>query len=136
MRKFLFTLAFALMAMVTFAQDEHMTFKGIPMQGPLNTFVQKLKDKGFILVESKKEGAILNGKFASYNDCLVFVYTENGNVSHVGVMFPEQKTWSEITTMYYSLKEMLTEKYGTPKTLERFSDGEPGSDYLRFHTER
>ena len=133
MRKFLFTLAFALMAMVTFAQGEHMTFKGIPMQGPLNTFVQKLKDKGFILVESTKESAILNGKFATYDNCYVYVYTEKNNVSSVAVMFPEQKTWNAITNRYYSLKEMLTEKYGTPKTLERFSDMEPGSDVLRFY---
>lgn len=132
MRKLLFTLAFALMAMVTFAQGDHMTFKGIPMQGPLNAFVQKLKGKGFTPMETTTENAILKGKFATYDDCLVFVYTENGNVSSVAVMFPEQETWSTITAKYYSLKDILTEKYGTPETVERFSDGDPGSDYFRF----
>ena len=133
MRKFLFTLAFALMVMVTFAQDEHMTFKGIPLQGSLNAFVQKLKGKGFTPMETTTEDATLIGKFASYDDCFVFVYAEKGNVSSVMVMFPEQKTWNAITNRYYSLVGMLTEKYGTPETVERFSDGEPGSDYLRFH---
>lgn len=134
MRKFLFTLAFALMAMVTFAQDEHMTFKGIPMQGPLNDFVQKLKGKGFTLMESTKETAVLNGKFATYDNCYVCVYTEKNNVSSVAVMFPEQETWNAITRRYYNLKEMLTEKYGAPvATIERFSDREPVSDVMRFY---
>lgn len=133
MRKMLFTLAFAFMAMVTFAQGDHMTFKGIPMQGPLNAFVQKLKGKGYTLVKTEQGAAALKGKFATYNDCLVIVYAEKGNVSSVAVMFPEQRTWNSITNRYYSLVDMLTEKYGTPETIEEFSDREPGDDYLRFH---
>ncbi|MEE3483941.1 MAG: hypothetical protein VZQ98_06430 [Bacteroidales bacterium] len=133
MRKLLSTFIFALMTMVTFAQGEHMTFKGIPLQGPLNTFIQKLKDKGFTHMEQTKDGALLKGKFATYNDCLVFVYTEKSNVSSVVVLFPEQETWNAITNRYYTLKEMLTEKYGMPETIERFSDEEPISDFLRFY---
>lgn len=134
MRKLLFTFIFAIMAITAFAQGEHMTFKGIPMQGPLNDFVQKLKGKGFTLMESTKETAVLNGKFATYDNCYVYVYTEKNNVSSVAVMFPEQETWNAITRRYYNLKEMLTEKYGAPvATIERFSDREPGSDFLRFH---
>lgn len=133
MRKLLFTLAFALMAMVTFAQGDHMTFKGIPMQGPLNAFVQKLKGKGFTLMNTKNEGAALKGKFATYDDCVILVDTEKGNVSSVGVVFPEQDTWGAIITRYYSLKDMLTEKYGTPISVEVFSNGDPGSDFSRFH---
>ncbi len=34
---------------------------------------------------------------------------------------------------YYTLKEMLTEKYGTPECIEEFSDREPSSDFLKFH---
>lgn len=29
------------------AQSEHMKFKGIPMEGSLNSFVDKLKSKGY-----------------------------------------------------------------------------------------
>lgn len=32
-----------------------------------------------------------------------------------------------------TLKEMLTEKYGTPECIEEFSDREPSSDFLKFH---
>jgi hypothetical protein len=124
---------FAVIAMVVFAQGEHMTFKGIPMQGPLNTFVQKLKGKGYTHVKTTKEGALLSGKFATYDDCQVFVYAEENNVFSVAVKFPEEETWNAITNRYYSLKDMLTEKYGTPESIERFSDRDPGSDFLRFH---
>ena len=34
---------------------------------------------------------------------------------------------------YYTLKDMLTEKYGTPECVEQFSDREPSSDFLKFH---
>lgn len=133
MRKLLLTLVFVLMAMIAFAQGEHMTFKGIPMQGTLNAFVQKLKGKGFTYMEASKDGALLRGKFATYDDCLVCVYTEKNNVSSVAVVFPGEETWNAITGSYYSLKGMLTEKYGTPETVEMFSNGDPGSDFLRFY---
>lgn len=133
MRKLLFTFAFALMAMATFAQGDHMTFKGIPMQGPLNAFVQKLKSKGFTLVKTEQGAAALKGKFATFNDCLVLVHAEKNNVSSVAVLLPVQKTWNGITNRYYTLVDMLTEKYGTPETIEEFSDRDPGDDFSRFH---
>ena len=32
------------------AQTNHMKFKGIPIDGTLNSFVQKLKDKGYTFI--------------------------------------------------------------------------------------
>lgn len=132
MRKLLFTFVFAIMAMTTFAQGDHMTFKGIPMQGPLNAFVQKLKGKGFTYVETYRGYAFLKGKFASYDNCRVMVGPENNNVSFVRVEFPDEwRGWKSLASTYYSLKNILTEKYGTPKTIERFSNGDPGDDISR-----
>lgn len=82
MRKLLFTFVFAVMTMVTFAQGEHMTFKGIPIQGPLNTFIQKLKDKGFYKSEFKtKNGSIiLTMKKVDYRTASVIIkYNDNIN---------------------------------------------------------
>lgn len=119
--------------MAAFAQEEHMTFMGIPMNGPVNSFVQKLQKKGMTHFD-KREGTIgLKGRFATYNDCTIIVYENKGNVSSVAVMFPEQNSWNSVTNRYYSLQSMLVEKYGTPKTIEYFSNGDPGYDYLRIN---
>ena len=89
------------------AQTNHMKFKGIPIEGTLNSFVQKLKDKGYTFIGQQDGMAILKGEFAASKGC--------------------------ITKSYYTLKDMLTEKYGNPECIEEFSDREPSSDFLKFH---
>lgn len=43
------------------AQTNHMKFKGIPIEGTLNSFVQKLKDKGYTFIGQQNGMAILKG---------------------------------------------------------------------------
>ena len=48
MKRNLFLLLFAIVTLSTFAQttSEHLTFKGVPIDGTLTEFVSKLKQKG------------------------------------------------------------------------------------------
>ena len=48
MKRNLFLLLFAIATLSTFAQttSEHLTFKGVPIDGTLTEFVSKLKQKG------------------------------------------------------------------------------------------
>lgn len=121
---------------LAFSQNKHMTFKGIPMEGTLNNFVQKLKAKGFLYKGTTDGVALLTGEFATMKGCAIFVnrFSEKDQVNAVIVAFPEAKTWNEITTDYYHLAELLTEKYGEPVTEERFLNYEPSDPYLKFHT--
>lgn len=126
--KFL-TLIFALTTMLTFAQtSEHLSFKGVPIDGTLDEYVSKMKQKGFTHIGTEDGTAILNGDFAGYKDCYVGVSTLNQKdlVHKIAVIFPERETWSTLSGNYFDLKKMLTEKYGKPSdVVEKFE----GSSY-------
>ena len=134
MRKILLSMLLSV-CMICSAQTNHMKFKGIPMEGTLNSFVQKLKAKGYTYLGQEDGVAILKGEFATIKGCTVFVnrFSDRDQVNMVGVVFPEERTWNAITTSYYLLKDMLTEKYGKPDCVEEFSKRDPQNDILRFN---
>ena len=135
--KRIITLGLAMMiAFALSAQTGHLTFKGVPIDGTLNEFVGKLKQKGFTQIGKEQGVAILEGDFAAFKGCTVAVYEhESGLVNRVGVMFPERDTWSLLYNDYSKLKEMLTQKYGKPseETEEFQSYSAPRDDNSRMH---
>lgn len=135
MKHILLTAFFCFTFSICAAQTNHMKFKGIPMEGTLNSFVQKLKDKGFTYIGAQDGMAILKGEFAATKGCTIGVarFEDRDQVNLVAVIFPEEDSWTDITQSYFGLKEMLTEKYGEPESVETFSDHEPSSDLLKFY---
>ncbi|HET7002179.1 MAG TPA: hypothetical protein VFI33_12745, partial [Puia sp.] len=103
---------------ITSESSKHLSFKGVPIDGTLNDYVSKMKDSGFDPVKTEDRAALLKGDFASYKNCIVGVTTlkQKDLVNKITVKFPDCDTWSSLTTNYFNLKEMLTEKYG------KFSD--------------
>lgn len=125
-------------AMLTFAQStEHLSFKGVPIDGTLNEYVTKMKQNGFLLLSTEDEIAILSGDFAGYKDCKVGVTTlkQKDLVYKIVVLFPNQETWSTLSGNYFNLKQMLTDKYGTPSdVLEKFDTfSHQMDDYSKMH---
>lgn len=122
-----------------FSQDKsnHMTFKGVPIDGPLSEYVNEMKRSGFNQVETKEGVAILQGDFAGYKDCLIGVVTldQKDLVHKITVIFPDKDTWSNLSSNYFNLKELLTEKYGEPsEVVEKFDTrSEPDDDNSRMH---
>ena len=49
MKHFLLTILLTFIVGVCSAQTEHMKFKGVPMEGTLQTFTSKLKAKGWCI---------------------------------------------------------------------------------------
>lgn len=124
-----------MIAIAVSAQTGHLTFKGVPIDGTLNEFVGKLKQKGLAQIRKEKGFAILEGDFAAFKGCTVAVYEhESGFVNRVGVMLPERDTWSLLYNDYSRLKEMLTQKYGKPSDeIEEFqSHSAPTDDNSRM----
>jgi hypothetical protein len=118
MKKLILTLML-LAGLTATAQTGHMTFKGIPIDGSLNTVVNKLKQKGFTMMHSKNGTAMLQGDFASFKNCTVGVFEhESGIVNRIAVMFPDKDTWTLLYSDYVKLKNLLTEKYGEPTSVE------------------
>jgi len=140
MKKILISLFFVFAATISFAQtqsSDHLTFKGVPIDGTLSEYVSKMKQNGFTLVGTENGIAMLRGDFAGFKDCIVGVATlkQKDLVSKITVIFPERDTWSSLSGNYFSLKEMLTEKYGEPsKSVEEFQTySEPRDDGDRMH---
>ena len=117
-RQVVFTLMM-FFSVAIFAQEGHLTFKGIPINGNLNSFVTKLKQKGFSVVHSENGTSMLSGDFAAVKGCTVIVSEhESGVVNRVAVMFPDKENWSMLYNEYSNLKDMLTQKYGEPASVE------------------
>lgn len=138
MKTFFLTLTFVLTTILTFAQtSEHLSFKGVPIDGTLNDYVSQMRQNGFTHLGTEDGTAILNGDFAGYKDCHVGVSTlkQKDLVYKIGVLFPEKDTWSRLSTNYFDLKEMLTEKYGKPSDVVEKFDGysQPKDDNSRMY---
>jgi hypothetical protein len=140
MKKRLFTLIIVCLSMISWAQNtpvEHLTFKGVPIDGTLNEFVLKMKQNGFTLVKTENGTAFLTGDFAGYKDCYVGVSTlkQKNLVSKIGVIFQECTEWSTLSNKYFALKDLLTQKYGEPtECIEKFETSlEPKNDNDKFY---
>ncbi|MEQ1796896.1 MAG: hypothetical protein ABL872_03025 [Lacibacter sp.] len=128
MKTIFFTLLFTLNVTATFAQmqsdsSKHLTFKGVPIDGTLNEYVSKMKKSGFIQMKTEDGVAFLKGDFAAYKNCTLGVSTlkQKNLVSKIAVTFPDCDTWSALSSNYFNLKEMLTDKYGEPsECIEKF----------------
>ena len=119
MKNLLMTLALVLSTMQLVAQtadNQHLMFKGVPIDGTLSEYVEKMKLNGFVVTVSEPGTSLLQGDFAGYKDCLVGVVTmkQKDLVSRIKVMFTERDDWSSLYSNYVNLKDMLTQKYGQP----------------------
>lgn len=104
----------------------HLTFKGIPIDGLLSEFVSKLEKSGFTKFGVEDGVQVLKGDFASFKNCLIGVTTLKNKdlVYRIGVIFPDADTWSSLSSDYFKLKELLTEKYGNPTEVEEDFQGD------------
>lgn len=139
MKNFVLTLTVILTALTSFAQTEspHLSFKGVPIDGTLNEYVQKMKQKGFDYLGTENGIAVLAGDFAAYKGCSIGVSTlkQKDLVSKITVIFPSCDTWSSLANNYFFLKDMLKEKYGKPdEVIEKFQGySEPKDDDKKMY---
>lgn len=123
-------LACLMFAGTVFAQ-QHLSFKGVPIDGTLKSYTDAMIKAGFHYEGTQDGMSLLSGDFAGFKNCYVGVYTlKNVDVvSHIAVIFPERDTWPLLSRDYEQLKEMLTEKYGTPtESVEKFTGYAKNSD--------
>ncbi len=119
MKKSIFTLMILLFIGSICNAQEHLTFKGIPIDGKLNEFVSKLQNEGYVLNFTNDEGnaCILEGAFAGFANCKIFVLSTPYShiVWKVAVKLPEQNSWYSLKSRYNDFKNSLTQKYGDPE---------------------
>lgn len=121
MKKHLLSLVVLILSISAFAQEEsqHLTFKGVPIDGTLKQFVAQMNQNGFVGQARENGFAYLKGDFAGYKGCFVQVSTlrSHDSVSSIEVQFPEIG-WSAAEACYSRLKGMLTTKYGEPSSIK------------------
>lgn len=90
MRKLTALFAFMVIALTSYAQSssEHLSFKGIPIEGSMSEFCQKLKAKGFTSIGSENNLALFMGDFTGRNATIGVTATDDGkSVFAVDVLF-------------------------------------------------
>ncbi|MBP5527042.1 MAG: hypothetical protein J6X79_01160 [Bacteroidales bacterium] len=112
---------------IAFAQENptHLDFKGIPIDGNLESYTSQLNQLGFTTTKVTDDAAMMKGSFAG-EDVEVAVYTTSRSktVYMVVVAFPEQTSWYSIKSDFKKLENNLQVKYGKP-TLQRKSFSSP-----------
>lgn len=123
MKRFIFLFVFMIASTVMMSQ-EHLEFKGIPMDGPVSSFVSKLKTKGFTEVYNSGFNYVLKGEFTGKSATLfVLGSRKTGIVWKVGVNFEKETSWYTIKSLYNKYVNLFKEKYGSPtEHFEFFSD--------------
>lgn len=138
MKKIYITIIFSLLALSNIAQNtnEHMLFKGIPINGTLESFIEKMQEKDFTLINKNNSSAMMEGTFAGYNDCKIFINPSiiTKQITNILVIFPPNRTWTFTNYTYEHLKQMLTKKYGEPSLCnEKFlTNTQPTNDEEKF----
>lgn len=120
-------------------EGEHLKFMGISMNLNVNTFVEKLKQKGFKYEDKTDDAIVLKGSFAGYSNCKIYVMPNNENKARIiGVSFDYADSWQVLYANYLDIKTMLMQKYGTPiKEIEEWTGYlEPKDDNSRMHEVR
>lgn len=135
MKQLFLTIMLTLLVGVCPAQTEHMKFKGIPMEGTLQSFTNKLKAKGYEPVTIKDGISLLLGEFGGYKNCTICAIADkSGMICKVSVFFPDMDKWGDLEGCYLNYKSMLSEKYGEPTTcVEEFQDEYADDDFRKLH---
>lgn len=128
MKRILIVLLFVFSCIGAMAQNtnEHLKFMGIPINGTLESFTQKLVAKGMKRQQGRDNTGLFRGTFAGEGDCKVYVnrIPSRNIVYRIVVCLPSRKMWEWLESDYKQFKQMLTSKYGEPKFCsESFKEG-------------
>ena len=113
MKKVLF-LFISLMVCVCGYSQKHMKFQGIEIDGTKKDFVDQLVKKGYRYEGPSDNIEILSGTFTSKKAKVGVLANSAGNVIAVTVSLPEYKEWKTLLNEYNYYKDLYTQKYGMP----------------------
>ena len=131
MKKLLLSLLIGFTAITCFAQ-EHLTFKGIPIDGSLSKFAGELRLKGFKYSGETQGYPFFKGSFAGMKDCLVIVLYDDNGVYEVLASSNGYSSWDVVKAQYNKLKEALGDKYYVINCIEEFEDPYSEGDGMEY----
>lgn len=114
MKKIIFSLVLVFTTISLFAQ-EPLSFKGIPIEGSMSDFCQKIRTKGFTPVDNDNNITIFTGEFTGRNATVGVTASDDGkNVFAVVVLFDPSDEWNTLVNTYDYYKTLYTRKYNSP----------------------
>ena len=109
------TILTVLFATISMMAQEHLLFKGIPIEGSMTEFCQKLKAKGFTSIGQENNITLFTGDFTGREATVGVTATDDGkNVFAVVVLFNPSGEWNTLVNTYDYYKDLYTRKYGKP----------------------
>lgn len=122
MKKILFLLS--MLPMMCFAQ-EHIDFKGIPLEGDLDSYVSKMKEAGYNFIKIVDgDIALMEGKFTG-KDAQIYISAtpKTKTVCRVFVFLEKHTSWTSLKNEYFKYKDLYKQKYGEDsESFEFFKD--------------
>ena len=121
MKKILMLSLMLLLNIAIYSQT-HMDFRGVPIDGPLNSFITKMKGLGYSLVEESGDIVSMKGQFTGQDvELYITASPKTKTVCRVTIYFPERESWDSLERQYKEYKELFIKKYGTNyKSFEYF----------------
>ena len=96
--------------------QSHMLFKGIPIDGPISSFVGKLEQKGYTMVKKYDDGYIMKGIFTGKDAYIYILNTPKTKTvwKVVASIVQDNPTWDSLKKTYLEYKQNFINKYGEP----------------------
>lgn len=108
------------------SKSEHLSFMGIPLDGKVAPFIEKLKAKGLTHLGNIGEGvdALEGTHLGDTNSRILVHYTpKTKQVYAVTALMHKHSRWADVEAQYKALKDSLRKEYGEPtESVERFND--------------
>ena len=123
----LFALCFAVS---TYGQEEHLKFMGIPLNGTINSFQNKLVAKGFkpdtyFNNDPSHISRCYTGKFAGYEASVYVYYIPTSKIVYraKACIMNESREFTE--NVYETMEDLIKRKYSDSIIEENEQDGHP-----------
>lgn len=115
MKKLLFLILAFCSSVAAMAQNGHLEFKGVPIDGNIDNFVSELKKQGFEELHRLDAGAIMKGNFTG-KDANIYILpsAKTKTVWKVSAQFGEDESWQDLKSYYFEYVKLYASKYGEP----------------------
>ena len=115
--------------------QNHLTFLGVPIDGTLDQFSERVSEKGLTLVQRVNDIDFYYGSFLGY-DCIVGAVPreEKDLVYSVLACIIPFEDWKTLQSTYFDVKKKLTAEYGTPEEVEEKFSNSPRNDAEKFQS--
>ena len=99
---------------IRFVQESktHIKFMGIELNNAVDLAMLDLQKKGFELLDIRKEGYALSGKFMNRNSTIMLHATpKSNNIYKVSIFFDEEKSWYGLKSEFLNIVKSYRAKY-------------------------